>query len=358
VAIVAPVVAMSLGLAVASGSAKTTSTTKSTTPTKLAVLPWAAAFGTNNAVTILGLEDGLFASAGLRVNIDQQETGTEVVDQVAAGQIPIGTMGGSVALEARAQGLPIEIIALNDGNAVAKTYSDEVGCVAGPHSGIPANDPGAMSGKSVGVPTGSGPEFYLDAMLKDNGVAVSSVHQVNVAPTNMISALQAGSVDAVCFGEPTETEALEDVAGSVLIHEGSLAGWNDDGVLVANINWAKAHPKELEAFLKVDAQIHQIARKDINAVAVIAPSWVPGVTLAIAKRALRHYQWDPRLSENVVKAYQNVTLPVLVANNPAVPANFNVPGLFNGKYIAVVEKEYPQYFSDLPKLPKNDPALK
>jgi len=63
---------------------------------------------------------------------------------------------------------------------------------------------------------------------------------------------------------------------------------------------------------------------------------VPGTDVAIGKKAIRHISFDPRMSPNVMRAFENAEDEVLM-NTLKGAARLNVPSLFRPQFMAEVD---------------------
>jgi hypothetical protein len=83
----------------------------------------------------------------------------------------------------------------------------------------------------------------------------------------------------------------------------------------------------------------------------IFAKWVPGLDVAVGKKAIQHISYDPRVSRPVMQAFEAAEDDVL-KNTLKGAARLSIPEQFAASYLADVEKAYPEYFSDLPALPR------
>jgi len=97
------------------------------------------------------------------------------------------------------------------------------------------------------------------------------------------------------------------------------------------------------------AQSSQFTRNNRDGAVEIFAKWVPGTDVGIGKKAIKHISFDPRMSPNVLRAFENAEDEVLANTLKGAP-RLDVPSLFRPQFMAAVEKEHPEYFSDLPKL--------
>jgi ABC-type nitrate/sulfonate/bicarbonate transport system substrate-binding protein len=99
------------------------------------------------------------------------------------------------------------------------------------------------------------------------------------------------------------------------------------------------------------AEASQYTRKNRNEAVEIFAKWVPGIDLAVGKKAIRHISYDPRISPPVMQAFEAAEDDVL-KNTLKGAARLNVPDQFALKFLEEVERSHPQYFNDLPPLPR------
>jgi hypothetical protein len=71
----------------------------------------------------------------------------------------------------------------------------------------------------------------------------------------------------------------------------------------------------------------------------------------VGKKAVQHISYDPRVSKAVMQAFEAAEDDVL-KNTLKGGQRLSVPDQFATSAMAEVEKKYPEYFSDLPALPR------
>ena len=69
----------------------------------------------------------------------------------------------------------------------------------------------------------------------------------------------------------------------------------------------------------------------------IFAKWVPGTDVAIGKKAVKHISFDPRLSPNVLRAFENAEDEVLMNTLKGAP-RLDVPSLFRPQFMAEVRR--------------------
>ena len=82
----------------------------------------------------------------------------------------------------------------------------------------------------------------------------------------------------------------------------------------------------------------------------IFAKWVPNVDLAVAKKAIQHISYDPRISPSVMQAFEAAEDDILKLTLKDAP-RLNIREQFASSFLTEVQKAHPEYFSDLPPLP-------
>ena len=182
------------------------------------------------------------------------------------------------------------------------------------------------------------------AKMKYEELTIENIwSQFGLAP-----ALAEGKVDAVVSWEPYVTQVLTQVPDSYEVIRG---GQHMSYVMVATAHGPtiESKPELVKAIAAGLAQSSHFTRNNPDEAVEIFAKWVPGTDVAIGKKAIKHISFDPRMSPNVLRAFENAEDEVLM-NTLKGAARLDVPSLFRPKFMAEVEKEHPEYFADLPKL--------
>lgn len=114
---------------------------------------------------------------------------------------------------------------------------------------------------------------------------------------------------------------------------------------------AQSSPQVIRDFVAGLAEASQYTRKHRDEAVEIFAKWVPGLDVAVGKKAIQHISYDPRVSRPVMQAFEAAEDDVL-KNTLKGAARLNIPDQFASSYLADVEKTNPEYFSDLPALPR------
>ena len=182
------------------------------------------------------------------------------------------------------------------------------------------------------------------AKMKYEDLTIENIwSQFGLAP-----ALTEGKVDAIVTWEPYVTQVLTQVPDSYLVIRG---GQHMSYVMVAIAHGptVEAKPAVVKSIAAGLAQSSHFTRNNRDEAVEIFAKWVPGTDVAIGKKAVKHISFDPRLSPNVLRAFENAEDEVLMNTLKGAP-RLDVPSLFRPQFMAEVQKEHPEYFADLPPL--------
>jgi sulfonate transport system substrate-binding protein len=166
---------------------------------------------------------------GVTVNWLQSAGSNKANEALRAGAIDVGSTAGSAALLARANGSPIQTIALYDQpewSAIVVAKDSPITSVA------------ELKGKTIAATKGTDPYFFLVQALDANGVALSDVEVQNLQHADGRVALENGRVDAWAGLDPMMADS-EINAGSRLIYRN--VDFNTYGFLNARTDFIENH---------------------------------------------------------------------------------------------------------------------
>ncbi len=300
----------------------------------------------NQVPWFVGIEKGLFVKHGLDLKHKMVQTGQEASKAMSAGEAMFGAAAFSnlpVALERGFQAVGVVGML---GDATNAFHDENLAVVARKEAGIRAIED--LAGKRVGTAVGGTGDEYLRLLLKKKGVPADRLKILNVPPGTQVAALQGGQVDAIAAWEPYGTMALAKVPGSVLISRG---GGHLGYFIITQAmrDVIRTRPDLVERFVAAMAGAAQYARQHPDEAAEITTRWIPGLDLDIARQAMRHMAYDPRITRRSIEAWEfNVGILIeqkkLKAPVPASQA-------FDHRFIEKAMRDYPQYFSDLKPVP-------
>jgi len=162
----------------------------------------------------IAIDKGYFAAQGITAVATPFTGGADILAQNASGNLEVGLGGlGAAALNAFARGLDLRIVASQHAESpplatplvVAKSRFDD-----GTYTSV-----AALKGKRVAINAkGTGTEYWLQAALAKNGLAMSDIQLVALPFDQVAAALAGGALDAAMLGEPLVTLA----EGQGLVH--------------------------------------------------------------------------------------------------------------------------------------------
>ena len=297
----------------------------------------------------IGAEKGFFKKHGVDAKMLVVDTGTDMVNAMHDGRAQIGDMSTTTYLKAVHAGEPFKVIGLIMNDATSDHCDTPLAIVTKKGRGIEAGKLGDLKGKKIGLARGQTSDEYFKMVLRRAKMKYEELTIENIwSQFGLAPALAEGKVDAVVSWEPYVTQVLTQVPDSYEVIRG---GQHMSYVMVATAHGPtiESKPELAKAIAAGLAQSSHFTRNNRDEAVEIFAKWVPGTDVAIGKKAIRHISFDPRMSPNVMRAFENAEDEVLINTLPGAP-RLDVPSLFRPKFMAEVEKEHPEYFADLPKL--------
>ena len=299
----------------------------------------------------VGVEKGLFRQHGVDVRLKVVNTGTDMVNAMQKREVQIGDMSVTTFIKARHHGDPLKVIAIIMNDATARAFDEPLAIVARKGSGI---RPGALEdlkGKRIGLAKEQTSDEFFKMALNRRGMKYTDVTIENImAPPALAPALAEGKVDAIVSWEPFNTMVLERVPESYVVLRG---GGHLSYIMVATAHepTIQGSPQVVRNFITGLAAASQYTRQHREEAVEIFSKWVPNVDLAIAKKAIQHIRYDPRISKYSIQAFEEAQEDVLKLTLTNAPRRLNIPEQFVASFLEEVQRTHPQYFSDLAPLP-------
>jgi len=299
----------------------------------------------------VGVEKGLFKKHGVDVKLKVVSTGSEMVAAMKKGEVQIGDMSVTTFLKARHDGSPFSVVGLIMNDATTAKADDPLAIVARKGSGI---RPGALEdlkGKRVGLARAQTSDEYFKMALNRRGMKYEDVTIENImSPPALATALSQGKVDAVVSWEPFNTLALERAAESYVVLRG---GGHLSYIMLATVHdpMLRDNPKAVQNFVNgLAAASHYTRQHRAEAVAIFA-KWVPNVDLDIARKAIQHIKYDPRVSRASLLAFDNAQQELLQLTLKSGTKPLKITDVVLVSFSEAAQKAHPEYFADLPPLP-------
>ncbi|MEI4484741.1 ABC transporter substrate-binding protein [Frigidibacter sp. MR17.14] len=198
----------------------------------------------------VALDKGYFKDAGLSVEITEGAGSLDAIPKVATGAFPVGFADINSLMRFLDQnpGAPV--------TAVMMIYDKPPFAVIGRKSqGV--STPADLAGKKLGAPPPDGAWAQFPIFAAENGLDMASITVDPVGFPVREPMLAQGNVDAITGFSFTSTLNLKrlqvpaDDISTILMADHGVALYGN--AIIANTDYAKAHPAEITAFLKAVA---------------------------------------------------------------------------------------------------------
>jgi taurine transport system substrate-binding protein len=191
------------------------------------------------------------------INWKKFDTGADVVNALASGDVDIGNIGTSPLAAATSHDLPIEVffVAAKLGGSEALVVSNK--------SGI--KKPEDLKGKTIAVPFVSTAHYSLLSALKHWNISDADVKIVNLRPPEISAAWERGDIDATYVWEPALSKAS--ATGKILTDSKQVGEWGAPtfDVWVVRKDFAEKNPEFLKSFVQTSLKQINEYNKDPKA---------------------------------------------------------------------------------------------
>jgi NitT/TauT family transport system substrate-binding protein/sulfonate transport system substrate-binding protein len=308
----------------------------------------AAAVGNNmnHVPSFVGVEKGIFLKHGVDLKLKVLSTGQEMMKAVQAGEAQfLGSAYSNFPLGVERGFKGKGIVGLL-GDRTGKYWDETVSIVTRKGTGITKVQD--LVGKKVGTAIGGTGHEYLDVVLKKAGIPADKVPVLNVPPGNSVSALAGGQVDAISMWEPYGTLMLEKVPDAVLVQRGGgFIGYFIDMSTLVDV--MEKQPDMVYRYVVGLAEASQYTRQHLDEAAEIATRWIPGLEPAMAQKAIRYMCYDSRITKYSLESWDENVRVLVEQKKMRQPIPWTQGTEL--KFIERAQKEYPQFFSDLKRIP-------
>lgn len=170
------------------------------------------------------------------------DTGADVVNALASGDVDIGNIGTSPFAAAASRNLPIEVFFIT-----AKLGGSEALVVRNQAN---IQKPQDLINKTIAVPFVSTAHYSLLSALKHWNISESQVKVINLRPPEISAAWERGDIDAAYVWEPALSKAKS--TGTVLTDSKQVGEWGAPtyDVWVVRKEFAEKNPQFLKAFVQ------------------------------------------------------------------------------------------------------------
>lgn len=200
---------------------------------KIAYLP------ITHSLAVLEEADELNAKDGLQVELVKFGSWPELLDALNSGRVDGASVLIELAMKSKQEGVGIKAVALGhkDGNVII--VSNDIDKVED------------LKGKTFAIPhRQSSHNILLNDALAKGGLTVDDVNVIELAPTEMPSALASGTIDGYCVAEPFGAVGVSLKAGKVLYTSEEL--WENSLCcgLVLTDKFIEERPDEAKSFVE------------------------------------------------------------------------------------------------------------
>lgn len=171
---------------------------------------------------------GYFEDEGLNITNQLIESGPDIGPMVAGGSAPISLQTNFMDIILTSNGVDVKIVA-----PLAQIAGTQA--VVG-NKDLKLSSAKDLEGKTIGIPSGADVMIAIENMGKELGVDVSTMEFVNLAPSDAISAMENGDVDAMAAWEPFITKAIS--GGGSFLFSGTKSELPDHQ---ADVDWMSVH---------------------------------------------------------------------------------------------------------------------
>lgn len=248
----------------------------------------------HSAALLVAKHNKTYENNGLNVKPVQISTGSNIVDAVASGDVDIGYVGITPAMQGISKGIPIKVV--GSVNMVGS------GIVVQPNSTI--TSPADLKGKKIATPgVSSIQQVLLVYELQKYNITQKDVDLISMNVFNIPSALAAKKVDAYISYEPFVSISPYRNIGQVLMYSDEIIEDHPCCVIIAREDFINQNPQELSKFLEIHKNSTEYVKTHINETADILTQELT-TNLEIENMSLQHI----RFVYSVDQGYQNNVL--------------------------------------------------
>ena len=176
------------------------------------------------------------------INWKKFDSGSDVVNALASGDVVIGNIGSSPFAAAASRNLPIEAFLIT-----AKLGGSEALVV---RNAAKINQASDLIGKTIAVPFVSTTHYSLLSALKHWNITENQLKIVNLRPPEITAAWERGDIDAAYVWEPALSKAK--ATGHVLVDSKQVGEWGAPtyDLWVVRKDFAEKNPEFLKSFVQ------------------------------------------------------------------------------------------------------------
>lgn len=199
--------------------------------------------GSGDPITVTVAKNYFARDMHQNVSLKLFASGPAALAAIASGSLQyMCGIGIPPTISAMAKGVPMQVVWNQE------RYTGNAGLVAKKGSGITSM--ADMKGKTLAIVIGSQSTFELTAYLKNSGVSLGDIHQLNMSPQQMQSAWSQGTIDAALTWSPVYNYLLAH-GGTVIKSDADLPPTQSSyNICIASKSYAASHKQITMDFVK------------------------------------------------------------------------------------------------------------
>lgn len=255
----------------------------------------------HSAALLVAKHNKLYEKNGLNVQTVQISAGSNIVDAVASGDLDIGYVGITPAMQGISKGVPIKV--------VGAVNLEGSGIVVQPNSTI--TSPADLIGKNIASPgVSSIQQVLLQYELEKYNITLKDVNIISMNVFNIPSSLAARKVDAYISYEPFVSMAPYQNIGEVLIYSEDIIKDHPCCVIITREEYIENHPEKLDKFLEIHDNTTKYVNNHPNETANILNQELT-TNLDVEHLSLQHIMFVSRID----KSFQDKVLELVKIEN-------------------------------------------
>jgi NitT/TauT family transport system substrate-binding protein len=248
----------------------------------------------HDAALLVAEAQGTYQNNGLNVNLRQISTGSSIVSAMASGDVDIGYVGITPALQGISQGMPIKV--------VAAVNLDGSGIVVDPQANI--TNTTDLRGKKVATPgVSSIQQVLLLYQLNKYNMTSKDLDILSINIFMLPSTLASKKIDAYIAYEPYVSIAPYRNTGNVLMYSDQIMPGHPCCVIVARQDFIDQHPDQLQKFLEIHNNTTKFVINNKNVTAQLISQQIP-TNPSLEQISLQHVTFvseiDTSFQDNVM----------------------------------------------------------
>ncbi len=165
-----------------------------------------------------------FAPAGLKINLSEAQSNSDVLDALVTGSIDVGYMGVIACIVAASRGLPVQAVASTAGRTTRIVVRKD----------SPYKTVADLKGKAVGIAKATNQDIIFRELVRAAGLDPAKDIDFIMVPTpSHVEALVSQTVECVATSEPNGSILLMSGAGRELVTDVNHTRVGDPGIIVA-----------------------------------------------------------------------------------------------------------------------------